>query len=92
MKRFANARALGAAALVAAMSLSVTAAAQQPTAKDKGKDSSGYSYKFDDDLMKGGTLGGNTPRIEVVKMGRRDRLIRPRLHFVPEMLKSVEKM
>jgi hypothetical protein len=90
MTNFAKAWALGAAVAALAVSLSPSAAAQQPKPAEKEK--SGYSYRFDDDLMKGGTLGGNTPRIEVVKMGRRDRLIRPRLHFVPEMLKSVEKM
>lgn len=90
MTKIAKAWALGAALFAAACALSTTAAAQQPKAIDKDK--GGYEYRFHDDLMQGGGLGANTPRITVVKMGRRDRLIRPRLHFVPEMLKSVEKM
>ena len=57
-----------------------------------GKAENGYEYRFDDDLMKGDSLGANAPRITVIKRGNRDRLLRPRLHFVPEMQKSVEAM
>jgi len=63
------------------------AAPAKPAAAEKG-----YEYRFGDDLMKGDTLGANAPRITVIKRGNRDRLVRPRLHFVPEMQKSVEAM
>jgi hypothetical protein len=60
--------------------------------KDQPKKDSGYEYRFDDDklLGKDGTAGG--PMITVLKTGRRDRLLRPRVQFVQEMLKSVENM
>ena len=90
MTKTAKGLALGAAVALASLALAPAAAAQPPTTTDKNK--GGYEYRFHDDLMQGVTMGANAPRITVVKMGRRDRLIRPRLHFVPEMLKSVEKM
>ena len=70
----------------------VAPATPAPAAKPAAKAESGYEYRFDDDLMKGDTLGANAPRITVRKAARRDQLIRPRLHFVPEMQKSVEAM
>jgi hypothetical protein len=59
---------------------------------DPPKKDSSYEYRFDDDklLGKDGTAGG--PMITVLKTGRRDRLLRPRVQFVQEMLKSVENM
>lgn len=51
-----------------------------------------YSYVFTDDLLDAPGLASNTAQITVLKLGRRDRLLRPRVHFVPEMLKSVESM
>jgi hypothetical protein len=66
--------------------------AAAPAKAAPGKAENGYEYRFDDDLMKGDSLGANAPRITVIKRGSRDRLLRPRLHFVPEMQKSVETM
>jgi hypothetical protein len=60
-----------------------------PAAK-AGKDD--YGYVFKDDLLNAPGMGANGSQITVLKLGRRDRLLRPRLHFVPEMLKSVESM
>ncbi|MEJ7734766.1 MAG: hypothetical protein WKG00_36945 [Polyangiaceae bacterium] len=68
------------------------AAPAKAAAAAPGKAENGYEYRFDDDLMRGDSLGANAPRITVIKRGNRDRLLRPRLHFVPEMQKSVEAM
>lgn len=82
----------------AAMAQGSSTAPAQPAAKPAAqkpapaKAENGYEYRFEDDLMKGDALGATAPRITVRKMGRRDQLIRPRLHFVPEMQKSVERM
>lgn len=50
----------------------------------------GYAYKFDDDVMNGSGIGANAARIKVRPGHLRRTLIRPRLHFVPELLESVE--
>jgi hypothetical protein len=52
----------------------------------------GYEYRFTDDVLNAGNPSASGAVINVIKLGRRDRLLRPRLHFVPEMLKSVETM
>lgn len=69
--------------------LAMTSGAQAETTKS-GND---YAYDFPDaDRLIGGEMTPGGPTIRVVKMGRRDRLLRPRIQFVPEMLKSVENM
>lgn len=62
-------------------------ASAEPTKKDDQ-----YGYIFQDDALRGDTLGGGGPQITVIKVGRRDRLLRPRVHFVTEMLASVENL
>jgi hypothetical protein len=76
------------AAVCSAMALGALPAAAQPK-KDEARN---YEYRFDDDPLHADGASAAAPRIVVVKTGRRDRLLRPRLHFVPEMLKSVESM
>lgn len=56
------------------------------------KDDEGYSYTFKDDDLLGAGITDMSARITVVPTGRRDRLIRPRIQFVTEMLKSVENL
>lgn len=77
------------AGLLALLGVSAVApiALAEPTKKDDS-----YGYTFDDDALKAEGKSANTARISVVKPARRDRLIRPRVHFVTEMLKSVENM
>ncbi len=65
---------------------SESAHAQQP------KKEQGYSYEFKDDALLGADLQGQTGVITVRQGGVRDRLIRPRVHFVAELLKSVEAL
>ena len=59
----------------------------EPTKKDNQ-----YGYVFGDDILSADSKAATGPRIIVLKFGRRDRLLRPRVHFVTEMLKSVENM
>ena len=63
-----------------------------PASADPSKKDDNYGYIFTDDALKADTLGAAGAQIRVIPMGRRDRLLRPRVHFVSEMLKSVENM
>jgi hypothetical protein len=47
---------------------------------------------FDDDPLTGNGFGANAPIIRIRPMSSYGFLIRPRTHFVPELLKSVEKL
>jgi hypothetical protein len=75
--------------LALSMAFVVTAgdAAAEPTKKDDN-----YGYIFTDDALRADTMGAAAAQIRVLKLGRRDQLLRPRVHFVSEMLKSVENM
>lgn len=52
----------------------------------------GYGYDFEDDPLHADSSAAHSARIRVRPHALRDTLIRPRLHFIPEMLKSVEDM
>jgi len=65
------------------------AALAQDAAGDK-KD--GYGYEFDDDPLAAGGFGPNDATIRVRPRAARTTLIRPRIQFVDEMLKSVENL
>jgi len=47
-------------------------------------------YRFDDHAVGGGTRGPDGDSIRSILRSRRDTLIQPRVHYVNEMLKSVE--
>jgi hypothetical protein len=47
-------------------------------------------YAFDDDPLQGGVLDGQVARIRVNPQPKRVMLLRPRVSYVPELLKSVE--
>ena len=64
------------------------AAKQELTRIQQSED--GYSYVFRDDPLGGGSGGPTSARIKVRQHGARTTLLRPRLHFIPELLKSVE--
>lgn len=71
--------------------LASTAFAQDAAVKeDKGGE--GYGYEFDDDPLSAGGFGPNDATIKVRPRAARTTLIRPRTHFIPEMLKSVENI
>lgn len=50
------------------------------------------TYDFDDDLVTGDLVRPDGEQLIVRRRGRRGTLIRPREHFIPEMLKSVEDL
>jgi hypothetical protein len=52
----------------------------------------GYGYVFTDDPLNAGQFGSNTAIIKVRHRGGHATLIRPRVQFVSEMLKSVENL
>lgn len=62
------------------------------TAGAEEKNGGGYEYKFTDDPLQAEGMGGTTPQIRVLKGKHREKLHRPRLQFITEMLKSVENM
>jgi hypothetical protein len=79
--------------ILAAMAVFAGVCAMAPTASaEPPKKDSNYEYKFEDDKMLGEGLGAMGAKITVVPQGRRERLLRPRVQFVQEMLKSVENM
>ena len=53
---------------------------------------SGYTYQFTDDPLAAGGVNANDARISVASHVIRTTLIRPRVAFVVEMLKSVENL
>jgi hypothetical protein len=57
-----------------------------------GGNAEGYGYEFDDDPLSAGGFGPNDATIKVRPKAARTTLIRPRTHFIPEMLKSVENI
>ena len=79
---------LGLSMLAGVCAAAPSASAEPP----KKKDGSGYEYKFEDDGLLGKDLGGNTPVITMRPKGARVPLLRPRVQFVQEMLKSVENL
>ena len=56
------------------------------------KTDEGYGYEFRDDRLLGDSAAAQAPLIRLRRRGLRRTLIRPRVHFVPELLKSVEKI
>jgi hypothetical protein len=58
----------------------------------ESKSDDGYGYQFDDDPLNAGGFGPNDATIRVRARVARTTLIRPRISFVPEMLKSVENL
>jgi hypothetical protein len=65
------------------------ALAQDKAAGDKGD---GYGYEFDDEPLAAGGFGPNDATIRVRPRAARTTLIRPRIQFVDELLKSVENL
>jgi hypothetical protein len=57
-----------------------------------GDKAEGYGYEFSDDPLNAGGFGPNDATIKVRPRAARTTLIRPRVSFVQEMLKSVENI
>lgn len=58
----------------------------------KDIDQSHWEAVFEDDLLSGDGFGSDAPIIRVRPASSFGYLVRPRTHFVPELLKSVEKI
>jgi hypothetical protein len=76
--------------LVASGALAQDAGIKATDAAEGGGE--GYGYEFDDDPLSAGGFGPNDATIKVRPKAARTTLIRPRTHFIPEMLKSVENI
>ncbi|MEO7330080.1 MAG: hypothetical protein ABI193_16010 [Minicystis sp.] len=74
-----------------ALCLGLCAVAESAQAEPTKKDDS-YGYEFKDDVLNADSSIATGVRIQVRPRGTRERLLRPRTHFVAEMLKSVENM
>jgi hypothetical protein len=86
-------RMVGLLAGVSVFMLAAGALAQDVKASEGGdKGGEGYGYEFDDDPLSAGGFGPNDATIKVRPKAARTTLIRPRTHFIPEMLKSVENI
>ena len=68
---------------------SATAFAQSAKSADAD---GGYGYEFSDDPLNAGGFGPNDATIRVRPTAAGTTLIRPRISFVQEMLKSVENI
>jgi hypothetical protein len=71
---------------------SSTVAFAQAKAAEGGGGDGGYGYEFSDDPLAAGGFGPNDATIRVRPTAARTTLIRPRISFVQEMLKSVENI
>ena len=79
------------AALVAAMILGgASAAFAQTTESEKTKDVT--VYDFPEEVVKGNRATGAGDVIEGEGPRKTKNLIKPRLHFVPELIKSAENL
>jgi hypothetical protein len=79
--------------LMVALAVGLGVSALAPAAHaDPPKNSKDYTYEFGDDKLLAPDANALIPFIRVRNKGLREMLHRPRLHFVPEMLKSVENM
>ena len=87
---------VGTVAGLAVLLLASSALAQEaPVAKESpggDKGGEGYGDEFSDDPLAAGGFGPNDATIKVRPKAARTTLIRPRTHFIPEMLKSVENI
>ncbi len=85
--------AVGLAAFMASGAAFAQAGGAAPGAGAGGGDhGDGYGYEFDDDPLSAGGFGPNDATIRVRPRAARTTLIRPRIQFVDEMLKSVENL
>lgn len=83
--------------LVTGLSLTAISApaAAEPRARTtaaQDRTEQGYAYNFDDDPLSAPGMGALSGLIKVRPKALRNTLIRPRLHFITEMLKSVEAL
>jgi hypothetical protein len=78
--------------MAAFMATGAALAQDKAGAAGGGDKADGYGYEFDDDPLSAGGFGPNDATIRVRPRAARTTLIRPRIQFVDEMLKSVENL
>jgi hypothetical protein len=79
--------------ILAALALGTVLSAFAPSAHaDPSKKVDNYGYEFTDDILDAPGNDVHAGYIKARPPRARDILLRPRLHFVPEMLKSVENL
>jgi hypothetical protein len=83
---------LTALALFTALSVRAPSAIAAPGVAVGSIPEDGYAYRFDDDPLSAMRQEATGGLLRVRRMTARPMLLRPRLHFVPEMLKSVESL
>ncbi len=74
------------------ITFALTLLASPAAAQDRDDDQDGYAYVFEDDPLTGLGQGATAAQIRVRPQGVRQMLLRPRVHFIPELLKSVEQI
>ncbi len=74
----------------AALGISSAAAAAPRDAAVYQQEKDGYGYVFPDDPLNAGVFGANDVLLKIRSSVVRRTLIRPRTHFMPELLKSTE--
>lgn len=74
--------------------LLLLAGASTALAQDSARPRSGEAtlYEFEDELVDGGTYDPMGSMIRGERRRARETLIRARAHFIPEMIKSVERL
>ncbi|MBI4704331.1 MAG: hypothetical protein HY744_24770 [Deltaproteobacteria bacterium] len=86
-------KAVGLLAATAALLLAPAARAEaEARAETAPSGEPGYAYVFPDDPLAAGVPGASGAVIHVISPSVRRTLIRPRLHFVAELVKSVERI
>lgn len=69
------------------------ALAEEPASQaDAAGKTESYSYKFDDDALLGESASALGTVMKVRQGAARTMLLRPRWHFIPELLKSAESI
>lgn len=91
MKRTRMAGILAGLALVLMASTAFAQGVRSVDGSTEGKEK-GYGYEFGDDPLAAGGFGPNDATIRVRPGPVRTTLIRPRIQFVDQMLKSVENL
>lgn len=85
-------RCSGLAVALSVMCVAEVAAADPPAAPKPAATEQSYGYDFADDPLTALVGGSDIPLIRVRQLRVRRMLLRPRASFVPELLKSVERL
>lgn len=86
---FARTRWLAAVAAVALLGLPASAFAQKKPAKSEGK---GRTLEFEDDVIETTLLRPETTQVETLNKNKRASLIRIRMNFFAEIIRSAEDL